>query len=211
MATTCFSSLSFLGTWLCSFTCFMILCLIFSEPPLVFYFSCPFSRCFSPMPKFWLLLLSIFHLFSPSPAGRQMGACCLALRMLWRGLVPIPLWEQAVPVIFHANRRRMLWSSKWHLPETALFSWHSKKPSKKSMEKFDIGLIGWIWALLFSSQLLLSCAWSLQVFWVMHWKRNVEEELACPFPVSAWSSQNTKSSFSQEIIHVHSVYVELEL
>lgn len=25
------------------------------------------------MPKFWLLLLSIFHLFSLSPAGRQMG------------------------------------------------------------------------------------------------------------------------------------------
>lgn len=34
---------------------------------------CPFSRCFFPMPKFWSLLLSIFYLFSLSPAGRQMG------------------------------------------------------------------------------------------------------------------------------------------
>lgn len=39
----------------------------------LFFLSCPFSRCFTPMPKFWLLLLSIFHLFSLSPAGRQMG------------------------------------------------------------------------------------------------------------------------------------------
>lgn len=62
----------------------------------------------------------------------------------------------------------MLWSTKWHLPGTALFSWHSEKSSKKFMEKFDIGLTAWIWALFFSTQLLLSCTSSIQLFFKVY-------------------------------------------
>lgn len=71
-------------------------------------FFCPFSRCFIPMPKFWLLLLSIFHLFSLYPASRQMGDGLLGTENVMERLSSIPLWEQAVPVIFLCKQNTTL-------------------------------------------------------------------------------------------------------
>lgn len=54
-------------------------------------FLCPNSGRFSF--PFFICFLSLL-------LADRWGTGCLALKMLWRVLVPIPLWEQAVPVIF---------------------------------------------------------------------------------------------------------------
>ena len=53
-------------------------------------FLCPNSGHFSF--PFFICFLSLL-------LADRWGTGCLALKMLWRGLVPIPPWEQAVPVI----------------------------------------------------------------------------------------------------------------
>lgn len=110
---------------------------LFFVPSADVSFLCPNSGCFSF--QFFIYFLSIL-------LADRWGMGCLALKTLWRGLVPSHYENRLFLWYFFANRTP-LWSTKWHLPGTALFSWCSEESSKMFVEKDDIGLTAWIWLL----------------------------------------------------------------
>lgn len=99
---------------------------------------CPFSRCFFPMPKIWLLLLSIFHLFSLSPAGRQMGDMLLGTENVMERFSSHPTMRTDcscnISLQIEGERSGVPNGTFLRLLVSWIFSRHSEKSSKSLVE-----------------------------------------------------------------------------